>query len=289
MRASSRCCCRRLNGRVCLASVGWSLSDPHNFDKNLKGSPQLDSIHGTFTTADNRSGYPNDMQVPATSAFVSGTYASIRKLPHPGFMALTAAANSGLTGVSFFGCREFLVSPTLNRLAPWSQYAHRRQEAGRPLSQDPYSSNTPVSLSDLRTNQLLDSAISGASVVGVFHAISRKPGVIPVMITAGTVCTLLQYGFNELNIIRLNYISKLREENRPAIADPSSRIQNNSAPLEGSVHLLESLLGFVGFKPMPDEEYLEKLKKTRDSHLRRIAALEQQVRDEREFEESNRP
>lgn len=127
---------------------------------------------------------------------MSGAYASIRKLPHPGFVALAAAANSSLTGVSFFGaflhslpaclfpfpdsqtelfllpgCREFLVSPTLNRLAPWPQYARRRQEMRiESLSQDPNASNTPVSLPDLRTNQLLDSAISGASVVGVFHA-----------------------------------------------------------------------------------------------------------------------
>ncbi|PPQ87993.1 hypothetical protein CVT25_001072 [Psilocybe cyanescens] len=228
--------------------------------------------------------------VAATSAFVTGVYSSVRKLPHPGVVALAAAFNSSVTGASFFGCREFLVSPTLTRLAPWPQYVRRRQELGiESQPEDHNKSNVPVSLPDLRANQLLDSAISGASVVGVFHAISRRPGAIPAMMTAGAVCTLLQYGYNELNIVRLQYISRLREENRPAMAAPSSKARNNSESQQESLPLLESLLSFIGIKSMPEEEYLEKMKKTRESHLKRIVELEQKIQEEQGLKERNKP
>lgn len=116
---------------------------------------------------------------------------------------------------------------------------------------------------------------------------AKKPRAIPAMMTAGAVCTLLQYGYNELNIVRLNYISKLRDENRLAIAAPSPRSQSDSGPHQDSLPLLESLLSLVGIKPMPEEQYLEKMKKTRDAHLRRIAELEQKTREE--SKEKNRP
>lgn len=103
------------------------------------------------------------------------------------------------------------------------------------------------------------------------------------MATTGVVCTLLQYGFNELTIMRLRYISKLKEENRTAVAMPDSRPRgaSNQVSTESSTPMLKALLTFIGVRPMSEEEYLAKMKRTRDAYLKRIAELELQAEEEK--------
>lgn len=95
--------------------------------------------------------------------------------------------------------------------------------------------------------------------------------VVSGAVTASAVSIVLQYTCNELGIAKLRYISKSQEENK------SSELQNGRQ--EYSV--FQQVLKVVGLAPVSDEEYLAKLKKTREVHLKRMAVLEKQVEEEK--------
>ncbi|KAF8163622.1 hypothetical protein B0H34DRAFT_330712 [Crassisporium funariophilum] len=200
------------------------------------------------------------LTISASSAFFTGLYGVIRNTQHTGLLVGTAALNSGITAATFFSFREFVTSPVLTRVAPWAQYAYRRRELDIESPSDVLTSpSVNMSIEDLRTNKLLDSAIAGAVTGGLLRGLkSGRRAVLSGILTAGAVCTLLQYGCNEISLARLRYISRLQEGNRPA-----------------------QLLKTVGLLPVSDEEYLNKMERTREVYLKRIAELERQVEEEK--------
>jgi hypothetical protein len=56
--------------------------------------------------------------------------------------------------------------------------------------------------------------------------------------------------------------------------------QSNKALNEVSKPAFQSLMNLFGFVPMSDEEYLAKLRKSREIYLQRIEELEKQVEEE---------
>ncbi|KAF8809024.1 hypothetical protein BYT27DRAFT_7254907 [Phlegmacium glaucopus] len=224
---------------------------------------------------DCRIGNNNNMQVPTTSAFVTGLYGIIRDTPHVGILVGTAAVNSGITAA--LGIREFGISPILTHVAPWRQYVHRRRELGISDSLDDVPSFEKLSWSDLRANRLLDSALAGA--VTVLQA--GRHAIVSGAITASAVCTLLQYACNELGIARLRYISTLQEENKLQPSPKAHNGRHGKQVYEPSGSVFQQLLKAVGLIPVSDEEYLVKLKRTREVYLKRMVELEQQVEEEK--------
>lgn len=106
--------------------------------------------------------------------------------------------------------------------------------------------------------------------------------------TGGFVCTLLQLAFNEMSIARIKYVSRRVQVAQPGMTGNSiEQSQPPPTPLEEErpKPLVERILLTLGFKPISDEEYLEKLKFKRDFYLRRIAELE----EERHRETQNQP
>jgi hypothetical protein len=255
-------------------------------------------------------------QLAATSAFVTGIYGITRNTPRMGVLVGTAGINSGITAGTFFGepneyksctiflltqgIREFGISPILTHVAPWRQYARRRQELGIGNSLDDVPFFEKLSWSDLRANRLLDSGVAGAVTGGLlrgvksvhyltsfFYAVANRTlqagrhAVVSGAITASAVCILLQYACNELGIVRLRYISTLQEENKLLIMQPSFKPQNGKQVYEPSGSVFQQILKAVGLIPVSDEEYLAKLKRTREVYLKRMAELEQQAEEEK--------
>ena len=105
-----------------------------------------------------------------------------------------------------------------------------------------------------------------------------RPTILSGAVTASTVCIVLQYACNELGIARLRYTLKLQEENKSLITQPSFNGEQVNKP-SGSV--FQKLLKVVGLVPVSDEEYLAKLKRTREVYLKRMAELEKQVEEEK--------
>lgn len=98
----------------------------------------------------------------------------------------------------------------------------------------------------------------------------------------GAAATVLQYGYNELRVVRLRYISSLQrsEENRKSTGTALNQITDSP---------FQSLLKLFGVVPISDEEYLAKLKRSREIYLKRIGELENQIGEEKLINKSKGP
>ncbi|KAJ3812416.1 hypothetical protein EV368DRAFT_44651, partial [Lentinula lateritia] len=174
-----------------------------------------------------------------------------------------AGVNGGISGATFFSIRELAVSPLLVATLPY--------ESGR--KEGIVSENSRWS--EIRTDGLLESAVSGFFTGGILRGVTRNlRAVSSGAISAGVICTLLQYMFNESRIIRLKYLVHQRESSAASSRD--NRVFNSSIPWT------ERLLGIIGIKAVSDEEHLISLKQQRDAHLKRIAELEKIEKEQKE-------
>ena len=94
------------------------------------------------------------------------------------------------------------------------------------------------------------------------------------------VAATLQYTYNEINLSRLRFISKLNQENRTAVPKPVIRPQNTPSNPEPTENWMDVFLKAIGMTPITDEEYVVKMKKTREVYLKRIHELEMQLETE---------
>lgn len=115
-----------------------------------------------------------------------------------------------------------------------------------------------------------------------------RRGLVPGLTTGAIMCTLLQWGFNEFNILRIRYVyansvvpsqPTIRESIdavQSALAEPSTSATIQPASVESAIprSLMDRILSIFGQR-VSNEEYLERLKVERDSYLRRIAELEE--------------
>ncbi|TDL24849.1 hypothetical protein BD410DRAFT_785569 [Rickenella mellea] len=204
-----------------------------------------------------------------------------RRIP---LLASSAALNSGIIGFVFFSVREYLVTPCLQ-----SAQNHDRSTY----------SQRPLSWSDMRTHKLVDTACTASIVGGALNAWKR--GVVGVpsgMFTATLLCTFLQFVVNEASISRVKFVSRRSTVQPNPPSNPSSTLSASDVPLnipsstdfdetppptlpqQPRMTFGQRLASLLGVKPVSDEEYLEKLKRERQMHQRRIDELERDSKDE---------
>jgi hypothetical protein len=162
-----------------------------------------------------------------------------------------------------------------------------------------YKSSGPLSWSDMRLYNLLDTGVSGAMTGGFLNTLRRtyatprildqniltresvapggRPGLVPGLCTGTLVCTLLQWTYNELGIARVKYVSRTKVPPSPHKSHPTSSPASERPPPELQRPWSHKVLEFFGFQHISDEEYLARLKTTRDSALRRIEMLEREA------------
>ncbi|KAF8634088.1 hypothetical protein AX15_001090 [Amanita polypyramis BW_CC] len=231
------------------------------------------------------------VRTAALSAFITGLYGITAGNPNYSVLAGAAALNSGITAVTFFGLREYAVSPVLVYTLPWPQYARRRRELLGPAEAGTdIISTEPPSLADRRKHKLLDSGLSGAAAGGILRGWKSGPAAaLPGSMAAATVCLVLQYAFNEAGIARLKYVSRYQASVSQSLpTEPSSLSSDQNISLtEPSPSLMERVVHAIGVRRMTDEEYLQRMKKTREHHLQRIAELEKQLEAERRDNSTN--
>ncbi|PBL02383.1 hypothetical protein ARMGADRAFT_1158927 [Armillaria gallica] len=232
-----------------------------------------------MSSSDGKAGWQTVIQgtviTSTTCAFITGAYGILNRFPNYAELSAAAAINSGATAATFFGIREYVISPVLIRTVPGVQYARRRRDAG--ISQLPTDGDVPenVSWTEMRTNKLLDTGISGAITGGVLRGITTgRSAIVSGGITASIASTLVQLGYNELLVTRLKYVSQQSTQS----ADPEPR-QNRWAERRATV------MSWFGLSKYSDEEFLESMKAQRSQYLARIGELERQLEKERTEQE----
>ncbi|KAG7092674.1 hypothetical protein E1B28_009008 [Marasmius oreades] len=213
------------------------------------------------------------LAISTISAFGTGLHSIIKRKPNYGALSAGAAVNGGITAATFFGIREYAVSPIISKVVD-ADHTNK-------------SYTLPSTLFELRTEKLLDSGLSGFVTGGMIRSLTSGLRVaFPAALTMGTACTGLQFLFNQLKISRLRYLSAPLTLSDDAEATPST-LPTSSPPAspthtsfnESEPNWTTSLLKFIGVKPLADEEYLSKLRSQREAYLKRIAELESQIDD----------
>ncbi|KAJ8079074.1 hypothetical protein PM082_013361 [Marasmius tenuissimus] len=142
-------------------------------------------------------------------------------------------------------------------------------------------------ISELRTDKLLDSGLSGFVTGGIIRGLTAGPRVaLPAGVTVGTACTVLQLLFNQVKISRLQYLSgNVAHTQGGSSTSPSNPTTNssntNTTSTPSEANWTTSLLKFFGIRLLTDEEYLEKLRAQRNGYLERIAELESRIDSEK--------
>lgn len=103
----------------------------------------------------------------------------------------------------------------------------------------------------------------------ITHLAGRR-AILPAALTAAPACAALQFAWNEVQIRRLDRVTdKIHQQNSP---QPEER------------NVLVHLLKWIGVTEYTDEQHIAKLSRQREAYLRRIAVLEEQVRQAKEAE-----
>ena len=113
-----------------------------------------------------------------------------------------------------------------------------------------------------------------------------RQGTVPGLCTGAFVCMLLQWTYNELGILRVKFVSRSRhiqvapsyEAQLRSTSPPASDLPGHSKPW--SHNIFDSL----GFRRISDDEYLAKMKATRDVYLRQIEVLEREPEEKRRMD-----
>lgn len=123
------------------------------------------------------------------------------------------------------------------------------------------------------------------------YTLGGRRGLAPGFTTGALMCTLLQWCFNEFNISRIRYVSansaaptqhKIHSsvdagQGSPAEFSTPVVMQPTLVEPPASCSPMDRILSMFG-QHISDEKYLERLKMERESHLRRIAELEEKNR-----------
>ncbi|KAG1754418.1 hypothetical protein EDB19DRAFT_1892422 [Suillus lakei] len=216
----------------------------------------------------------------------AGLYGVVKSQP-PGPLLLFSALNSGIASATFFSIRECLVGPVLVLSMPGKQYELRRQR----LEEAAEGSPTDVSRltwGDIRSRKVPDSSISGALAGGVLNTWKRgRSGTVPGLATGAVMCGLLQWAFNEFDILRITHVSRVTHT-LPVPATPAAPVPTEphhpSLPVaapEPPRSLADRIFAMFGHR-ISDKEYLDRVKAQRDNHLRRIEQLERERDEKRE-------
>ncbi|EAU88878.1 hypothetical protein CC1G_12649 [Coprinopsis cinerea okayama7 len=197
--------------------------------------------------------------------------------PLPVVAAGFAGVNAGMTAATFFGLREFIVSPLLVHNAPWRQYAVRRKERGIPKPGDSVTLEES-SVADIRSNKLLDTGISGAVTGGLMRGWkSGRKAIIPGALLASTIALGIQYGFNYAAASRIKNLAEERTAPPPAPPTPEQLAEEK---LSWHVRLGNRIVRAFGVEPISDEEFLRRLRTARNKYELRIKELEKEIAEE---------
>ncbi|BEI82431.1 hypothetical protein CcaverHIS002_0302990 [Cutaneotrichosporon cavernicola] len=214
-------------------------------------------------------------------AGAGGTLGWARK-QNPFQLGVNMGINCGIVSLFFFGTREYLVSPILLGVCATPAHARRAEELETGITE-------PQSISDVRMNRILDSAIAGAAAGGGLSTFIRGPRtLIPAAFTAGLLATVGQGLVNQSRVWRLELLAKRAREGLPEPApafEPAVEVMESfetpakpDGERRGDAPITSRMMGVLSHilpvKKLSDEDYLAGLEKKRNDVDRRIAEID---------------
>lgn len=96
--------------------------------------------------------------------------------------------------------------------------------------------------------------------------------MVPGAITAGLVCTLAQFIWNELNVMRVQFVSRSKTTYMGHDAPPARQRTVSEIVMDG--------LGVIlPVKKIPDEVYLQRLIREKEEVEKRLEAVRKELQD----------
>ncbi|OWZ46740.1 hypothetical protein C356_02930 [Cryptococcus neoformans c45] len=248
--------------------------------------------------------YPFDSASPlfvlkgilATGAFGAITGASIGALQskNPYTLGTNMTINMSIAGLAFFTVREYLVSPLL--LIIEATPSHSRRLLELQLSERQRSKLPQVvSIGQMRTDRVLDSALAGALTGGVLSAAFRGRATFGrAAFTSALITSALQASANQLRVMRLSYLAKNQAkmsslDTAPSEHEPTATFDalksstpapEPTSPPSLPERMMSSFTKILPVRKLSNEEYLATLEKKRadvDKRLKEIAEEEMRM------------
>ncbi|KIJ41265.1 hypothetical protein M422DRAFT_780409 [Sphaerobolus stellatus SS14] len=214
-----------------------------------------------------------------TGAALGASYGKFRR-QKPLALAGMSAVNSGLVALVFFATREYVVAPLLVKLLPFPIYERRREWANARGEKPDSVYPVPVSFHELRYHKIPDTALAGGMTGALLNVMRRGPaGIIPGVITAGLFSSVIQFIWNEANVIRIKYVSEHKGIQHPFGNDVPERTF--------SENILDGIGKVFPLKRITDEQYLARLVKEREEVLRRMEEVERELEELENLEKDN--
>ncbi|WVQ80510.1 hypothetical protein IAT38_002615 [Cryptococcus sp. DSM 104549] len=211
------------------------------------------------------------------------------------------AFNMASLGLSFWAFREYIVSPILTGMEVTAGHSRRMRDFERIARGeiDELPTIAPT-MSEVRTDRLLDSGIAGALAGAVMSGAVRGIHTAPKgASTMGLIAVAMQALVNQTRVYRLNSLAKSEAENAAAgitPRDPSaphrtvrtlfeehSTKANAPVPHEDDTPTLPEMIVLGLSKILPvrkisNEEYLATLEKRKASIQKRLGEIEDEER-----------
>lgn len=188
--------------------------------------------------------------------------------------------------------REYVVGPVLVYTMPRETCIKRRNSLRAEQGmQSASTSSDSVSFSQMRSHKVLDTAFAGAGTGGILNAWRRaivtfmsiqmtdcllcaggRPGVLPGALTAGLICTMAQLVWNELNVMRVQYVSQSGVTHSDHDVAPTPH-----KPF--SEKIMDGLAVVFPVRKISDEVYLERLLREKEAVERRLEAVRKELQD----------
>ncbi|KAK8858517.1 hypothetical protein IAR55_002744 [Kwoniella newhampshirensis] len=204
-----------------------------------------------------------------TIGAITGASIGVVQSKNPFALSINMTINLSIASLTFFGLREYVISPILLSIQPTLSHTRRLQNvqqlSSKQLGKLPESNNDsvddalpPASLLEVRTDRLLDSALAGGMTGGVLSAAFRGRATFgKAFITSTLIGSILQLSTNQLRVFRLEYLAKQPQPRRET-RSISSLAGSPSSSLDGSTTNIE----FEKYDPSLSTNFNENLLKS---------------------------
>ncbi|GHJ84215.1 hypothetical protein NliqN6_0617 [Naganishia liquefaciens] len=219
-------------------------------------------------------------------ATTGGTLAVLRA-QHPLPLVLGMGLNGAVAGLSFFGIREYVVSPLLVASLDGPGYRRRRQLASASApAVDVVTPTNEISL--MRNDRVMDSALAGGIAGSSISGLVRGRRTIPAsFITSALITAALQYTTNTIRVTRVQTLlarqsqsqSQPQPQSDTSVPVPSSTEPSaHDAPTTTTTWLdrIASALGkWSPVRKLSDDEYAQILRRQKAEVQEALDAWEQ--------------